>query len=105
MVVEMPPEELYERLENGGDVQVVDIRSPRGFERGHIPGAENLPFTQFSTRIDEYEWDDEIVVVCPHGKSSQQAARLLESYEGVDDDATVANLTGGYDAWEYELDA
>ena len=103
MVEEMSPDELNERLEAGDDVQVVDIRPERAFRAGHVPGAENVPFTRFARAVAEREWGDDIVVVCPKGESSLQAARLLEAYEGVAEDARVANLAGGYGAWGYGL--
>ena len=101
MVEELSPAGLHERLD---DVQVVDTRSPRQFAAGHIPGAENLPYGELAARVDEVEWADEVVLVCQEGISSVQAGRLLESYEGIDDDATIASLEGGYDAWEYDLE-
>ena len=48
MVKETTPAELYERIENGEDVQVVDIRPADEFAQGHIPGAENVPFDRFA---------------------------------------------------------
>jgi rhodanese-related sulfurtransferase len=105
MVAEMDPETLHERLSTGEDVQVIDIRSARAFREGHIPGAENLPFPQLPQQVEAVDWDEEVVVACPKGKSSKQAARLIESYEGLPEAATVANLTDGYSAWEWELAA
>jgi len=104
MVEETTPDELKERLDRDEDVQVVDIRPERMFRQGHIPGAENVPFDRFAREVDQREWGDDVVVVCPMGESSLQAARLLESYEGVSGDARVANLEGGYREWEYELE-
>ena len=104
MVEEMSPAELKERLDDGADVQVVDIRQPDSFEEGHIPGATNLPMDRLAREIDDHEWGDAVVVACPIGQSSRQAARLLESYEGIDDDTRVANLDGGYEAWDYDLE-
>jgi len=104
MVEETTPAELYERIENGEDVQVVDIRPADEFAQGHIPGAENVPFDRFADEVDQREWGDDIVVACPLGKSSLQVARLLDSFEGVGDDARIANLAGGYREWEYELE-
>lgn len=104
MVAEIDPDELHAQLDRGEDVQIIDIRHERSFADGHIRGAENIPFDRFAREIENHEWGDEIVVACPMGESSVQAARLLESYEGVDDAATVANLRGGYQAWEYELE-
>jgi rhodanese-related sulfurtransferase len=104
MVEEISAERLHERLAAGERVQVVDIRPEPAYERGHIPGAENVPFDRFTQVVDEYDWGEEIVVACPLGKSSLQAARLLESYEGVADGARVVNLVDGYRAWEYDLE-
>ena len=104
MVEEVTADDLHERLRNGDDVQVIDVRPERAFRRGRIPGAENVPFRRFARAVADREWADDIVVVCPHGESSLQAARLLEAYEGVAGDATVANLAGGSAAWEYELE-
>jgi len=101
MAEELSPEEVEARRE---ELQIVDIRSPVAFEQGHIPGAVNLPFPELPRRVGEYDWGEEVVVVCPVGKSSIQAARLLKSYEGVDDDATVASMAGGYEEWGGELE-
>jgi rhodanese-related sulfurtransferase len=105
MVEQLTAEELHEKLGAGGDVQIVDTRSPTAYEGGHIPGAENLPYGELADRIDEVDWRDEVVLVCEIGQSSQQAARILESYEGVDDDALIASLKEGYEGWEYGLES
>lgn len=105
MVEEVTPDEVKERLDRDEDLQVVDIRPERSFQQGHIPGAVNIPFDQFASEIDSQEWGDEVVVVCPMGESSLQAARLLDSYEGVDEDATIANMEGGYREWDHELES
>jgi rhodanese-related sulfurtransferase len=104
MVEEVSPEALRERLEADEGVQVVDIRPEREYERGHVPGALNLPMDRFATGIEEIEWGEDVVVACPIGESSIQAARLLDSYEGVPETARVASLEGGYRAWEYDVE-
>ena len=103
MVEDVTPEELKESMEDGDDPQIVDVRKPAQFERGHIPGAENVPFPELPRRVEEIDWDDEIVVACAIGQSSQKAARMLESYEGIDGDADVYNLEGGLRDWKYDL--
>jgi len=102
MVEEITPEELHERLESGDSPQIIDIRNPDAFAAGHIPGALNVPMNERPSRIDEIEWEDDVVVTCPIGQSSIQAARLIGSYEGVADADAVRSMKGGYDAWEYE---
>lgn len=104
MVDSITAEELNDRIQRGEPIQIIDIRKPREYRAGHIPGAENIPFERFAREVAGRDWADEIIVVCPIGESSLQAARLLESYEGVDDDAVVANLEAGYRGWPYELE-
>lgn len=103
MVEERTPAEVQAKL-GDDDLQIVDIRPPRAFEQGHIPGAINIPFGELPQRVDEYKWDDEVVFVCPIGQSSVQAARLLQSYEGVEKDTIVASMAGGYEQWKSELE-
>lgn len=105
MVKEIPPGVVKGQLDRGADIQVVDIRPERAFREGHIPGAENIPFDRFAREVEDQEWGDEVIVVCPMGESSLQAARLLESYEGINEDATIANMEGGYQEWDYELES
>ncbi|WP_293028525.1 rhodanese-like domain-containing protein [Natronococcus sp.] len=102
MVSEISPEDVKEKLEDD-DVQIVDIRSEPEYQRGHIPGAINVPMAKLATEIDEYDWGDDVVVACPIGQSSIQAARLIGSFEDVDSDA-VASMEGGYREWEYDLE-
>lgn len=105
MVGEISTDEVKEKLEGGEEIQVIDIREEDDFAAGHIPGAENVPMSELPSRIDDVEWSDFIVVACPIGQSSVQAGRLIESYEGVDDEKTVVNMEGGYDAWDHELES
>jgi len=97
---EISPEEVEAKLGDEG-LRVVDIRSPAAFARGHIPGSENVPFQELPSRVEEFADADHVVTVCPHGKASVQAARLVQSYEGTD--GTVESMAGGLDAWEGPL--
>ncbi|OTF01702.1 rhodanese-like domain-containing protein [Halorubrum sp. SD683] len=103
MVDEITPDEVKAKLDEDG-VQVVDIRPPAEFEAGHIPGAINIPMSELPSRVDEVEWGDDVIVACPIGQSSVQAARLIGSFEGVGEDDEVRSMAGGYQDWEYELE-
>lgn len=103
MVDEVTPNDVKKKL-NDDSVQVVDIRQPRQFQQGHIPGALNIPMNELPSQVDEVDWEDEVVVTCPIGQSSVQAAKLIQSFEGVDDETAIASMAGGYRDWEYELE-
>ncbi|WP_049981497.1 rhodanese-like domain-containing protein [Halolamina rubra] len=104
MADELAPEELRRKLEDGDEPQLIDVRDPAEFERGHLPGAENVPMTELPTRIDEIEFDDEVVVACQIGQASLQAVRLIESYEGADG-SSVWSLRDGMEGWDGEVEA
>jgi len=100
---EISPEEVEALLDDEDRPRIVDIRSPGAFARGHIPGSENVPFDQLPDRIGEFADADHIVTVCPHGKASVQAARLIGSYEGASE-ARVESMAGGLEAWDGALE-
>lgn len=100
---EIEPSELAERLDDDDtDRRIVDIRNPMAFRRGHIPGAENVPLEALPDRVADLAGADHVVTVCPHGKASVRAARLIGSFEGTGD-ATVESLAGGLEAWDGPL--
>jgi rhodanese-related sulfurtransferase len=98
---EISPEEVRELLETDEECRVVDIRPEAAFERGHIPDSENIPFHALADEIERLDGAERVVTVCPKGKSSVQAARLISSYEGVPDNARVESMVGGLGEWEY----
>ncbi|MDL5361761.1 rhodanese-like domain-containing protein [Halalkalicoccus sp. NIPERK01] len=102
---EITPGELNELLEAGEDVRIVDIRSRAEFDRGSIPGSENVPFGNLPREIEGLAGADRIVTVCPHGKASLQAVRIIDSYEGTT--GRVQSLEGGIEAWrrDYALES
>lgn len=73
----------------------VDIRDERSFSAGHIPGAQRLTDANLQEFLADLDDDQEVVVVCYHGNSSQGAAQYLVN-QGI---ASVASLDGGMTAW------
>ena len=101
---EISTDEVASLIDSGEAPRIVDIRSPAAFARGHIPGSENIPFGRLPERVESLADADHIVTVCPHGKASVQAARLITSFEGTAD-ARVESMAGGLDSWEGPLES
>lgn len=96
---EISADELQALLADGSDVRVVDIRPRAAYDRGHIPGSENIPFAELPQSVGRLEGADHVVTVCPHGEASVQAAQLVQSYEGLGEDARVESLADGITGW------
>ena len=77
------------------DVQVVDVRSPEEWSRGHLPGALHIPLALLPDRFAELDASAPIVVHCKGGNRSSIAASFLQS-QGL---SNISNLAGGYDHW------
>ncbi|MFT4204848.1 MAG: rhodanese-like domain-containing protein [Chitinophagaceae bacterium] len=90
-------EELKARLDNGEDVNLLDVREPDEHEAFNI-GGRLLPLGEIRVMalddIEDWEGQD-VVVYCRSGNRSGQAALILEQagYNPI-------NLVGGMLAWE-----
>lgn len=101
MVETITTEELEEKFGNDEDFILVDVLGEEYFEKGHIPGAVNIPFGRIAkTALQEMEKDDDIVVYCKNTKcsASPKAAEKLEDlgFENVKD--YEAGIEGWKDA-------
>jgi rhodanese-related sulfurtransferase len=77
------------------DHVLVDVRTPREFTNGHVPGAINLPLSEIKNRVDELPTDKPIVVICATGNRSQSGAAQIKR-AGAEQ---VYNVQGGTMAW------
>ncbi|MCZ6895904.1 MAG: VTT domain-containing protein [Gammaproteobacteria bacterium] len=75
--------DLKRRLDAGETLIVLDVRDVADYagDRGHIPGAKNIPLAEVHSRLDELEaWRERpLAVVCGTNKMSGKAADLLRA--------------------------
>jgi rhodanese-related sulfurtransferase len=89
------PADADKLLAEGG-VLLLDVRTEKEFQEGHIPSAKLMPITTLSKSMTEItDKTQPILVYCGTGTRSAKAARLLYR-EGFKD---VYNLSGGLRAW------
>ncbi len=91
MFEEIGPEDVAAWLEQGA--VVIDVRESWEFERGHVPGAVNVPMSEITSRLQDVP--DNVVLVCASGSRSAHVAGYLtlNGYQ------KVANLAGGTAGW------
>ncbi|WP_374090263.1 rhodanese-like domain-containing protein [Methylomicrobium lacus] len=93
--------DLKDRLTQGADLFLLDVREPQEYHYAKIDGSTLIPLQQIPQRIGELDPARDIVVICHHGMRSMQAANYLAN-QGF---ASIASLTGGIDAWSLHCDS
>ena len=75
---------------------VLDIRTDKEYENGHIPGAINVPLSEIGDKVKKLKKEKDIVVYCRSGNQSIWAIKRLMGmgYKN------LYNLKGGYGAWK-----
>ena len=80
-----------------GEYQFIDVREEEEHAEVHIPGAVNIPLSEFPARLDEISEDARVVLVCNTGVRSSQAALFLAGM-GYDSEL-IYNLEDGTKGW------
>jgi sulfur-carrier protein adenylyltransferase/sulfurtransferase len=98
------PSELQMMLadtEGGAPLMLVDVREPREFAAGHLPGAINMPMSELDRRLAELPAGSTAVFMCRSGGRSLRACG--QALRG--GTVTPLQLEGGLLAWAAEVDA
>lgn len=96
----LTPAELQQRLADGEDLVVLDVREDEERAVCAIEGSLHIPMGELSLRHVELDPDRATVCVCHHGVRSAHVASALAGM-GFDQ---LYNLTGGIDRWAAEVD-
>lgn len=84
--------ELLKMLESEEHPVVIDVRSPKEYNHGHVPNAENLPLSQIRDRKNEVPSTGKVALYCLSGYRSYVAQRILMNAGW----ENVYNVQGGY---------
>lgn len=78
--------------------QVLDVRTPKEFEGGHIPGATNMDLMNpnFEQELQKLPAEHTYYVYCRSGMRSSQACKKMKN-QGFNQ---VFNVKGGIMAWK-----
>lgn len=96
-VPEVAPDDLRRQLESDDPPQILDVRTRREYNNGHIPGAVHVPITRLRSRVERLPFDPRkpVVTICLTAHRSIPAVRALKTcgYRN------VRQLAGGMSAW------
>ncbi|MCW6663767.1 rhodanese-like domain-containing protein [Aerococcaceae bacterium NML190073] len=90
--------QLKERIINK-TLNLIDVREQVEYAQGHVPGAVNMPLSNFESSCESLSKDKTYHIICQSGGRSVQAAAYL-SNKGYD----VVNVVGGTSAWTAPLE-
>lgn len=91
-------EQLEEKMNENDDVVVIDVREAAEYSFNHIPNTINIPFGELTEKIDQFNKDEPILLVCRTGNRSDLAAKQLTELGFTD----VYNVVPGMSGWTGE---
>ena len=100
MSYSMHVQELKQRLDNGDDIVLLDVREAWEHSLANINGSVLIPLGEIPQSLDRLDKDAEIVCYCHHGIRSADAMSFLLQHGF----SNVKNLVGGIDAWSILVD-
>lgn len=97
LIKTVSPKEFSEELEKNDYNQLVDVRTPGEFKRGHIKNSVNANISDgsFDQKINDLDKDKPVFVYCLSGGRSGRAASILKD-KGF---TMVYDLDGGINRW------
>ena len=100
-MADITAKELKQRIDNGDDIQIVDVREDNEVAIGTIPNSIHIPLGQILMRMNELDQSKETIVHCKMGGRSARAIDALKrsGYTG-----KLLNLQGGIIAWSNDVD-
>jgi len=92
------PKQLFDRIQGGESIALIDVRTPVEFQEVHATIARNVPLESLDCRavIAGHEQDKPLYVICRSGSRGRQACDKIMAAGFTN----VVNVEGGTTAWE-----
>ena len=97
---EITVQELKEKIDQGEDFQLIDVREDFEYEMSNL-GGTLIPLGGILIEAEQIARDKPVIVQCRSGKRSAAAIMQLEQQLGL---TNLYNLKGGILAWAEEID-
>lgn len=96
---EISAKEVQQYIENGEELNLIDVRDVDEVQAGHIPGITHIPLGLLEFRAHELDKSKPYIMVCRSGGRSSKATQYLQG-QGFN----VTNMTGGMLAWDGKVE-
>jgi hydroxyacylglutathione hydrolase len=87
---------VHELNKRKAKLQIVDVRSPREWKSGRVPGARHIFLPELRKRVNELDRAKPTAVYCGSGYRASIAASILKE-EGFEN---LWNVPGSWEAWK-----
>jgi len=87
---------VHELNERKPSLQVLDVRSPGEWKKGHVPGARHIFVPELRDRINELDRNKPTAVYCGSGYRASIATSILKP-QGFNE---LWNVPGSWEAWK-----
>jgi hydroxyacylglutathione hydrolase len=87
---------VHEIKQAGADLQVVDVRAPGEWEKGHVPGAVHMFLPELREKAARLKKTKPVAVYCDSGYRASIGTSILKQ-EGF---RCVCNIPGSWQAWK-----
>ena len=96
---EISTEKVKQKMDNGDDVVILDVRSDKEFKGGHLKNAVHIPISELMIRHKELDPAKETIIYCHSGFRSRSAGNVLVS-KGF---TKERNMAAGISGWKFEI--
>ncbi len=100
-VDEMSVGELKTFLDQGTDMQLIDVRETAERQLGYLPLSFHIPFNQLPSQYLLISREKPVIIYCHHGMQSLWAIEYLQANHGFNN---LFLLRGGLHTWAIEID-
>jgi hydroxyacylglutathione hydrolase len=95
VIPQMPVDELRHQIEEGAQLQLLDVRRPNEYSGGHAPGFVSVPLPHLEEELGKFDPARPIAVMCQGGYRSSAGTSILAKHGF----KNVYNVVGGFSAW------
>ena len=90
------PVEISHRIEKKEDVVIIDVREPKDFNKGHVPGAINLPQEKWGP-LAGLRRDTMNIIYC-YAQNCHMGAHAAIQFAAKG--YSVMEMDGGFESWK-----